>query len=95
MAPRLTVVGSTSVFLNVDSFLDTERHALKQGIRKVDVRLPGKGNLNAHGARLVHKIITMIQWIWSSRLSIKNSLLEQDNGNLVVRFDDGTVNLNP
>jgi len=30
---------------------------------KVDVRLPGKGNSNPHGARPVHLIITMIKWI--------------------------------
>ena len=42
--------------------------------RKVDVRLPGKGNSNCHGARPVHLIITMIKWIRTSRLSIKNSL---------------------
>jgi len=42
--------------------------------RKVDVRLPGKGNSNSHGARPVHLIITMITWIRTSRLSIKNSL---------------------
>ena len=40
----------------------------------VDVRLPGKGNSNSHGARPVHLIITMIKWIRTSRLSIKNSL---------------------
>jgi len=28
---------------------------------KVDVRLPGKGNSNTHGARPVHLIITMIK----------------------------------
>ena len=42
--------------------------------RKVDVRLPGKGNSNTHGARPVHLIITMIKWIRISRLSINNSL---------------------
>ena len=47
---------------------------LPRGTRKVDVRLPGKGNSNSHGARPVHLIITMIQWIRTSRLSIKNSL---------------------
>ena len=31
--------------------------------RKVDIRLPGKGNSNSHGARPVHLIITMIKWI--------------------------------
>ena len=39
---------------------------------KVDVRLPGKGNSNSHGARPVHLIITMIKWFGTSRLSIKN-----------------------
>ena len=42
--------------------------------RKVDVRLPGKGNSNPHGARPVHRIITMIKWIRTSRFSIHNSL---------------------
>jgi len=42
--------------------------------RKVDVRLPGKGNSNSHGARPVHLIITRIKWIRTSGLSIKNSL---------------------
>jgi len=31
--------------------------------RKVDVRLPGKGNPNSHGARPVHQIISTIKWI--------------------------------
>ena len=38
--------------------------------RKVDVRLPGKGNSNSHGLRPVHPIITIIKWIRTSRLSI-------------------------
>ena len=42
--------------------------------RNVDIRLPGKGNSNSHGARPVYLIITMIKWIRTSRLSIKNSL---------------------
>ena len=42
--------------------------------RKVDVRLPGKGNSNPHGARPVHLLITVIKWIRTSRLSMKNSL---------------------
>ena len=33
-----------------------------------------KGNSNSHGARPVHLIITMLKWIRTSRLSIKNSL---------------------
>jgi len=32
-----------------------------------DVRLPGKGNSNSHGARPVHLIITMIKWFRTSR----------------------------
>ena len=42
--------------------------------RKVDVRLPGKGKSSSHGARTAHLIVTMIEWIRTSRLSIKNSL---------------------
>ena len=38
--------------------------------RMVDIRLPGKGDSNSHGTRPVHQI----KWIWTSRLSIKNSL---------------------
>ena len=34
--------------------------------RKVDVRLPGRGNSNSHGARPVHSIITMIRWFWTN-----------------------------
>jgi len=41
---------------------------------EVDVRLPGKGNSNFHGARPVHLIVTMIKWMRTSRLSINNSL---------------------
>ena len=46
----------------------------RKSTRKVDVRLPGKGNSNSHGARPIHLIIAMIKWIRTSRLSIKNSL---------------------
>ena len=46
--------------------------------RNVDIRQPGKGNSNSHGARPVHQIISTIQWIRTSRLSIKNSLLVSD-----------------
>ena len=45
-----------------------------RGSRKVDARLPGKRHLNSHFARPVHLIITMIKWIRTSRLAIKNSL---------------------
>ena len=49
-------------------------YKLQNRLRKVDVRLPGKGNSNSQGARPVHLITTMIKWIRTSRLSIKNSL---------------------
>ena len=54
--------------------------------RKVDVRLPGKGNSNSRGARPVHLIITMIKWFQTSRLSIKNSLT---GGNLCMGLEEG------
>ena len=44
--------------------------------RKVDERLPGKGNSTSHGARPDHLIITIIWWIRTIRLSIKNSLYQ-------------------
>ena len=44
------------------------------GSRKVDVWLPGKGNPNSRGARPVHLTITIIEWIRTSRLSVKNFL---------------------
>ena len=46
--------------------------------RRVDIRLTGKENLNSHGARPVYSIISIIKWIWTSRLSPKNyfSLLQ-------------------
>ena len=42
--------------------------------RKVDVRLPEKGNSMSHGAKPVHQIISMMKWIQTSRLSIHKSL---------------------
>ena len=39
-----------------------------------DAKLPGEGEWNSHGARPVHLIITMIKWIWTSGLSMENSL---------------------
>ena len=42
--------------------------------RKVDLRLPGKGNPNSHGARPVQIIITMIRWTRTSELSIDDYL---------------------
>jgi len=56
---------------------------LKEGLgrsRKVNVRIPGKGHSNSHGARPVHLIITMIKWIRTSRLSIRKCLSWQVGG---------------
>ena len=44
-----------------------------EDVRKVDIRLPGKGNSNAPSARSVHQIIRLIKWIRTSRLAIKIS----------------------
>jgi len=38
---------------------------------------PGKGNPTPHGARPVHPIITMLKWIRTKRLSVKNSLCKK------------------
>ena len=57
----------TTVQVTVDSMTAS-------GDRKVGVRLPGKGNLNSHSARLVHLIITMPKWIRTGRLSINDFL---------------------
>ena len=38
--------------------------------RKVDVRLPGKGNSNSHGARPVHLMTTRIKWIRTSDVTM-------------------------
>ena len=49
--------------------------------RKVDVRLPLKGNSNYHGARPVYSNpLEMIKWIRTSRLSIKNCLSSTSYG---------------
>ena len=50
------------------------RDAAAIGAFTSQVWLPGKENSNSHGARPVHLIITMLQWIRTSGLSIKNSL---------------------
>ena len=57
-----------------DLSLAAETSAYTLSTSKVDTRLPGKGNSNSHGARLAHLIITMMNWIRTSRLSITNSL---------------------
>jgi len=62
---------------HLDHPLEALRRGPQEGVRghlpdrnlfgKVDVRLPGKGNSNSHGARPVHLIITMSKWIRTSR----------------------------
>ena len=48
--------------------------------RKVDIRLPGKGDSNSHGARPVYYNIPMIKRIRTSRLSVKNSPSQNQHG---------------
>ena len=40
--------------------------------------------MNSHGANPVHQIISMIQWIRTSRLSINNSLSSKGGGSVLV-----------
>ena len=47
-------------------------------VRLPDVRQPGKGISDCHGARPVHLIITMITWIQTGRLSIPAKTEESD-----------------
>ena len=66
------------------------------GCSKVDIKLPGKGNSNSHGARPVHLIITMIQWIRTCRMSIQNSLsrvksLESALGESLLEHSPGVL----
>ena len=62
--------------------------------RKLDIRLPGKGNSNSYGARPVHQIISMIEWIRTSRLSIKNSVALPQTFFFAGADPDGLVELN-
>ena len=59
---------------NVYEHYARARLELVGGSRKVDVRLPEKGNSISYDARPVHLIITMMKWIRTSRLSIEKSL---------------------
>ena len=58
----MTAVKSISGMASVESSLDSPPVLRRKVdiIKKVDVRLPGKGNSNSHGAKLAHLIITMI-----------------------------------
>jgi len=51
----------------------------------VDVRQPGKGDSNSHGARPVHQIISIIKRIRTRRLSIKISLSLSEHSSYVTR----------
>ena len=44
---------------------------------RAEARIPEKVNSSSHSARPVHVIIMMIKLIWTSRLSMKNSLSMQ------------------
>ena len=46
---------------------------LAKGTRREDMILHEKDNSNPHGARPVHQIISMINWTWTSKLSVKIS----------------------
>ena len=58
-------------------------------MEKVDGRLPEKGNSNSRGARPLHRIITMIKWIWTSRLSIRT--LSLSDGTDTLRDADNLI----
>ena len=64
-------------------------------MRKVDIRLHGKGNSDSHGARPVHKIISMIKGIRTRMLSMNKSLSLSAGylvlSALVLAFTDGTL----
>ena len=57
------------IFVSGQSLDSRKRYSPRP--RKVDIRLPGKGDSNSHGARPVHQ---KHRWTRTSRLSIKNSL---------------------
>ena len=69
--PPLSLAKS-DIFGKLEEVLYKGRAPLVSG--KADIRLPGKGNSNLYGARPVHQIISMITWIRTIRLSIKNAL---------------------
>jgi len=65
---------SLSLYIMRGSWVDDGEGKGGRESRQVDIRLPGKGNSNSHGARPFHLIISMTKWIRTSRSSIKNSL---------------------
>ena len=57
---------------------------------KVDIRLPGIGNSNSHGAGPAHQIISMMKWIRANRLTTNNSLSHEPHQDHNV-MDGGTL----
>jgi hypothetical protein len=79
------------VFIHYCSWLDVAARCWRMRVHEqagrlfpegywLDIRLPRSGNSNSHGARAVHQIITMIKWVRTIRLSIKNSLIQKGVG---------------
>ena len=52
---------------------------------KTDVQRPGRGDSNSHGARPVCLIITMIEWIRTSKLSMTYSLSGDQSSGCLAR----------
>ena len=63
--------------------------------RKVDARLPGKGNSNSDDEKPVHTIITMIKWIRTSTFLIKNSLSRRSSREKMFTPDTDGGNIYP
>jgi len=66
--------GSTSLWTGLDAFWLAIGYQSLSDPRKMNVRLPEEQKSNSRGARQIHLISTMIKWIQTSRLSMKNSL---------------------
>ena len=67
------VLGFRVCFKKLSSFEDLESN------KKVDVRPPEKCISNSHSTRPVHPITTMIKWIRTSSLSMKNLSIGLNN----------------
>ena len=59
---------------NVGLHVSYIAEVLYDRVRKVDIRQPGKGDSNSHGARQIHQLISKIKWVRTSRLTMENSL---------------------
>jgi hypothetical protein len=58
---RVGEIRSADVCTSIDSRKDVSLFN-----RKLNVRLPGKGDSNSHGARPLHLIVTMMKWFRTS-----------------------------